>query len=116
MIDILLIKLQKTFVFQGNSHIMESFQPYSEYLEIEKELRELQTLENEISKEVTSEKVAPIIKKQTKLSYKRPKRYDMLPKEIEDLELKLDEINACLMNPKCYEQKELLRCHKNLKN
>ena len=36
-------KLQKTFVFQGNSHIMESFQPYSEYLEIGKKLRESNT-------------------------------------------------------------------------
>jgi ATP-binding cassette subfamily F protein uup len=105
---------KKLFVFQGNSHIMESFQPYSEYLEIEKELRELQTLENEISKEVTSEKVAPIIKKQTKLSYKDQREYDMLPKEIEDLELKLDEINACLMNPKCYEQKGIVAMSQEL--
>ncbi len=105
---------KKLFVFQGNGHIMESFQPYSEYLEIEKELRELQTLENEISKEVTSEKVAPIIKKQTKLSYKDQREYDMLPKEIEDLELKLDEINACLMNPKCYEQKGIVAMSQEL--
>ena len=27
---------KKLFVFQGNGHIMESFQPYTEYLEIEK--------------------------------------------------------------------------------
>ena len=75
---------KKLFVFQGNSHIMESFQPYSEYLEIEKELRELDALENEIAKEVTSEKVAPTIKKQTKLSYKDQREYDMLRKEVED--------------------------------
>ena len=105
---------KKLFVFTGNGHIMESFQPYSEYLEIEKELRELQTLENEISKEVTSEKVAPTIKKQTKLSYKDQREYDMLPKEIEDLELKLDEINACLMNPKCYEQKGIVAMSQEL--
>ncbi len=105
---------KKLFVFQGNSHIMESFQPYSEYLEIEKELRELDALENEIAKEVTSEKVAPTIKKQTKLSYKDQREYDMLPKELEDLELKLEEINACLMNPKCYEQKGIVAMSQEL--
>lgn len=99
---------KKLFVFQGNGNIMESFQPYSEYLEIEKELRDLESLENEIQKEISSEKVAPSIKKQTKLSYKDQREYDNLPKELEDLELKLEEINSCLMDPKCYEQKGII--------
>ncbi len=105
---------KKLFVFQGNSHIMESFQPYSEYLEIEKELRELESFENEIAKEATTPKVEPSVKKQTKLSYKDQREYDMLPKELEDLELKLDEINACLMNPKCYEQKGIVAMSQEL--
>lgn len=105
---------KKLFVFQGNGHIMESFQPYSEYLEIEKELRELETLESEMAKEATAEKIAPTVKKQTKLSYKDQREYDMLPKELEDLELKLEEINACLMNPKCYEQKGIVAMSKEL--
>ena len=99
---------KKLFVFQGNGNIMESFQPYSEYLEIEKELRDLESLENEIQKEISSEKVAPSIKKQTKLSYKDQREYDNLPKELENLELKLEEINSCLMDPKCYEQKGIV--------
>ncbi|QKF67515.1 ABC transporter, ATP-binding protein [Arcobacter venerupis] len=105
---------KKLFVFQDNSHIMESFQPYSEYLEIEKELKELDNLENEIAKEATIEKVAPTVKKQTKLSYKDQREYEMLPKELEDLELKLEEINACLMDPKCYEQKGIVAMSKEL--
>lgn len=105
---------KKLFVFQGNGHIMESFQPYSEYLEIEKELRELESFENEIAKETSTPKVAPSVKKQTKLSYKDQREYDMLPKEIEELELKLDEINACLMNPKCYEQKGIVAMSQEL--
>lgn len=105
---------KKLFVFQGNGHIMESFQPYSEYLEIEKELRELDSLEVEIQKEVTNPKVEPTTKKQTKLSYKDQREYDMLPKELEELELKLDEINACLMNPKCYEQKGIVAMSQEL--
>lgn len=105
---------KKLYVFQGNGNIMESFQPYSEYLEIEKELRELQSFENELQKESTSEKTIQVAKKQTKLSYKDQREYDMLPKELEDLELKLDEINACLMNPKCYEQKGIVAMSKEL--
>jgi len=105
---------KKLYVFQGNGNIMESFQPYSEYLEIEKELRELQSFENELQKESTSEKTVQVAKKQTKLSYKDQREYDMLPKELEDLELKLDEINACLMNPKCYEQKGIVTMSKEL--
>ncbi len=105
---------KKLFVFTGNGHIMESFQPYSEYLQIEKELRELQSFESELQKESTAEKIVQVVKKQTKLSYKDQREYDMLPKEIEDLELKLDEINACLMNPKCYEQKGIVTLSKEL--
>ena len=105
---------KKLYIFQGNGHIMESFQPYSEYLEIEKELKELESFENEIAKEVTSAKSIPTIKKQTKLSYKDQREYDILPKELEDLELKLDEINACLMNPKCYEQKGIVAMSQEL--
>ncbi|CAM3584083.1 ribosomal protection-like ABC-F family protein [Arcobacter aquimarinus] len=105
---------KKLFVFQGNGHIMESFQPYSEYLEIEKELRELESFETEITKEPTTTKIAPTVKKQTKLSYKDQREYDMLPKELEELELKLDEINACLMNPKCYEQKGIIAMSQEL--
>ncbi|MBD3830895.1 MAG: ABC-F family ATP-binding cassette domain-containing protein, partial [Arcobacter sp.] len=78
---------KKLFVFQGNGNIMESFQPYTEYLEIEKELKELDSLESEIAKEQTTSKPTTTVKKQTKLSYKDQREYDNLPKEIEDLEL-----------------------------
>ena len=105
---------KKLFVFQGNGKIMESFQPYTEYLEIEKELKELDSLESEIAKEQTTPKPTTTVKKQTKLSYKDQREYDNLPKEIEDLELKLEEINACLMNPKCYEQKGIVAMSKEL--
>ncbi|MFW3439016.1 ribosomal protection-like ABC-F family protein [Aliarcobacter butzleri] len=105
---------KKLFVFQGNGHIMESFQPYSEYLEIEKELKELDSLEFDIEKEKTSVQVPQQTKKQTKLSYKDQREYDLLPKEIEELESKLEEINNCLANPKCYEQKGIVAISKEL--
>ncbi|MCG3654769.1 ribosomal protection-like ABC-F family protein [Aliarcobacter butzleri] len=105
---------KKLFVFQGNGHIMESFQTYSEYLEIEKELKELDSLEFDIEKEKTSVQVPQQTKKQTKLSYKDQREYDLLPKEIEELESKLEEINNCLANPKCYEQKGIVAISKEL--
>ena len=105
---------KKLFVFQGNGNIMESFQPYTEYLEIEKELKDLGSFENELAKEAAAPKQTQTVKKQTKLSYKDQREYDMLPQEIEKLEKKLDEINACLMDPKCYEQKGIVAMSKEL--
>ena len=105
---------KKLFVFQGNAQIMESHQPYTEYLEIEKEIKDLESFEKEIEKETSSQKVVQTVKKQTKLSYKDQREYDILPEELEKLELKLEEINACLMDPKCYEQKGIVAMSKEL--
>ena len=106
---------KKLFVFRGQGQIMESFQPYTEYLEIEKELFELQQLENEMSKENSiNEKVVQSVKKQTKLSYKDQREYDMLPEEIEELELQIENLNSCLMDPSCYEQKGIVAVSKEL--
>ena len=105
---------KKLFVFKGDATIMESFQPYSDYLEIEKELIELESLENDIQKEASAPKAVLTPKKQTKLSYKDQREYDNLPKELEDLELKLDELNSCLMDPKCYEQKGIVAMSQEL--
>ena len=106
---------KKLFVFRGQGQIMESFQPYTEYLEIEKELFELQQLENEMSKENSiNEKVVQSVKKQTKLSYKDQREYDMLPEEIEELELQIENLNSCLMDPSCYEQKGIVAVSREL--
>jgi ATP-binding cassette subfamily F protein uup len=105
---------KKLFVFQGNAQVMESYQPYTEYLEIEKEIKDLESFEKEIEKETSAEKIVQTVKKQTKLSYKDQREYDMLPEELEKLELKLEEINACLMDPKCYEQKGIVAMSQEL--
>jgi ABC transport system ATP-binding/permease protein len=104
---------KKLYVFKGaNGEIIESFQPYSEYLEIEKELQDLWEFEKELNKNSATSKendsIPNNIKKQTKLSYKDQREYDALPHEIEALEIKIDELNACLSNPKCYEQKGIV--------
>ena len=105
---------KKLYVFTGNGHIMESFQPYSEYLEIEKELKELDNLESDIEKEKNNPKIENLPKKQVKLSYKDQREYDSLPKELEILEEKIEEINGCLADPKCYEKIGIIVLSKEL--
>ena len=95
---------KKLFVFKGDGTIQESFQPYSEYLEIEKELKELDNLEFEIEKEKNSQTIIKEPKKQTKLSFNEQRDYDKLPDEIDKLEIEIEEINSCLEDPKCYEE------------
>jgi len=91
---------KKLYIFKGDGKIEESYQTYSEYLEIEKELRELEsfTCKEEKSKtKVTTNRTI-------KLSYKEKQDYENLPKEIEKLELEIEEIQECLQNPECYQK------------
>ena len=105
----------KLFIFKGNGIVEESYQTYTEYLEIEKDMKELDDLGKEFK--VTEVKVEPTqTKKPSKLSYKEQQDYDNLPKEIEDLETKIEEINACLYDPECYEEKGLVSLSEALKN
>jgi len=104
----------KLLIFKGNGIVEESFQTYTEYLDMEKELKEIASLEQEFNvtekkEEITKEKT------QTKLSYKQQQAYDTLPDEIEALERKIAEINACLYDPKCYEEKGLVSLSEELK-
>ncbi|RXJ83603.1 ribosomal protection-like ABC-F family protein [Arcobacter sp. CECT 8985] len=106
----------KLFIFRGiNGKVEESFQPYTEYLEFEKEIKELESYANDIEKsQIIQENKKTQPKKQTKLSYKDQRDYDNLPKEIEELEQKIEEINQCLSNPECYEQKGIVAVSKEL--
>ncbi len=109
---------KKLYVFKGyNGEIIESFQPYSQYLEIEKELHQLDEFEKELLKQSqTSSKPTQIKeKKQTKLSYKDQREYDSLPEIIENFEIKIEELNTCLSNPKCYEQRGIVAVSQELK-
>ncbi len=96
----------KLFIFKGDGVVEESYQTYTEYLEIEKEIKELEALEKEVK--VNSKKDEAVTeKKQTKLSYKEQQDYDKLPDEIEALEEKIAALNACLQDPECYQNKGL---------
>ncbi|HGZ70692.1 MAG TPA: ATP-binding cassette domain-containing protein, partial [Nitratifractor sp.] len=98
---------QKLFIFKGNGEIEISFQSYSEYLDIEKEIKELNEFEKEIeSTPQTIEKKEP--KKQKKrLSYNEKRDLELLPPQIEELESTIEDLNNCLATPECYQQKGL---------
>ena len=96
----------KLFIFKGNGEIEISYQSYSEYLDIEKEIKELDEYEKKIADEVKVQEVTKV-KKQTKLSYKEKRDLELLPPKIEEVESKIEELNNCLANPECYNQRGL---------
>ena len=104
---------QKLFIFKGNGEIEISHQSYSEYLDIEKEIKDLESFEKSLQD-------APVVvenkpkKSKQKLSYKEQRDLELLPKQIEILEKQIDEINSCLANPECYNQKGLSEVGKEL--
>ena len=95
----------KLLIFKSEGVIEESYGAYSEYLELEKELQEIDKLQHETTlKEIKEEKRKT---SKNKLSYKEQREFDALPKEIETLEDKIETINKCLSDPKCYKEKGL---------
>jgi ATP-binding cassette subfamily F protein uup len=96
----------KLIIFKGKGVVEESHQNYSEYLSIEKNINELYEMEKNVKKE-NQTKEPPKPKIQTKLSYKDQRDLDRLPDIIDELEAKIEEITACLYDPKCYEEQGL---------
>ena len=103
---------EKLLIFKGNGVVEESYQPYSEYLELEKEIKYLDKVAVEVQKD--SPPPTKTSKKQTKLSYKEQRDLELLPPKIEELEDKITKINECLSNPKCYEQEGLVKLSQEL--
>ncbi|MDX1809078.1 MAG: ABC-F family ATP-binding cassette domain-containing protein [Sulfurospirillaceae bacterium] len=94
---------KKLFIFKGDGIVEESYQEYSEYLSIEKEIQDLETFSLEERKE-TGKKDKTESQKPLKLSYKEKKDYDSLPQTIKKLEDDIKSINECLQDPSCYEK------------
>jgi len=102
---------KKLYIFKGDGLLEESYQKYSEYLEDEKDAKFVDQMEKEKLNELTKPivvKEEPKIKVKVKLTFNDKRDYELLPKEIESLELQIEELNECIMNPKCYEEKGLL--------
>jgi ATP-binding cassette subfamily F protein uup len=108
----------KLLIFKGDGVVEESFQEYSEYLLIEKNINELYEIEKNVKTVAltsTNTKSEQPKKKKTKLSYKDQRDLERLPDLIEALESKIDEINACLYDSECYEKKGLINVTDELK-
>ena len=108
---------KKLYIFKGNGLLEESYQKYSEFLEDEKDAKFVEETErlnaNAVAKPVEI-KVTSKEKVKTKLTFNDKRDFEMLPKEIEELELKIEELNECIMNPKCYEEKGLVAVSEEL--
>ncbi|MBL0708350.1 MAG: ABC-F family ATP-binding cassette domain-containing protein [Sulfurimonas sp.] len=92
---------KKLFIFKDNKQIEESYKQYSEYLELESELKELDAMESDSTKKentTAKEKVKTI-----KLTFKEKMALESLPDEIDKIEKQIEEKNKCLADPKCYE-------------
>jgi len=101
---------KKLYIFKGDGKIEESYQSYSDYLAIEKEIKELDNFESKEEKI----KVAVTTNRTLKLSYKEKKDYETLPLEIEKLEDEIEEFQKCLQNPECYQKTGLSELSKQL--
>jgi len=107
---------KKLFIFKKDKTIEESYQQYSEYLELEKELVTLEDMEKEAQKQ-EREVVRKEEKKQViKLTFKEKIALEKLPLEIEKLETAIEEKNNCLGDPKCYEEIGLSKLAEELAN
>ncbi len=87
----------------GGGEIEESHQSYSEYLEIEKELRELDDMEKTSNEPVRQKEEKPK-KEVKKLSFKEKNEYESLPKEIEALEDEIKRLTNALGDPEIYQK------------
>ncbi len=97
---------KKLLIFQGNGVVEESFQQYSQYLDIEKELRDLTTIEHRATTQTADKMLNRTQKpKPLKLSFNEKKALETLPKEIEAIEIQMEQLNHCLADPTCYEEK-----------
>jgi ATP-binding cassette subfamily F protein uup len=97
---------KKLLIFKGNGLVEESYLSYSEYLDIEKELKALESFSE--SESVEKQEIKRVVKRAVKLSYKEKEAYEKLPAMIEALEEEIRAINSCLYNPDCYEEKGLV--------
>ncbi|BBG65594.1 ATPase components of ABC transporters with duplicated ATPase domains [Hydrogenimonas sp.] len=102
---------KKLFIFKGSGIVEESYQPYSEFLAIEKELKSIEHFEHDLNtrKEQTSNEERRPAKKRKRLSYKDQRELDSLPEEIERLENRIAELNECLADPECYQERGIVK-------
>lgn len=105
---------KKLLIFKGEGVVEESYLSYSEYLDIEKELKVIENFSKE-SQESEKAEEKRSTSRAVKLSYKEKEAYEKLPIMIEEMEEKIEGLNKCLYDPSCYEDKGLVALSAELK-
>ncbi|CAM3331631.1 ABC-F family ATP-binding cassette domain-containing protein [Helicobacter labetoulli] len=104
---------QKLLVFEGGGKVVQTHMLYSEYLEMNENLLELERLESlsaDSKPKIQSQHTesAPIesapVKKAKKISYNEQRALQILPQEIEVLESRQKALQTALSNPQTYQQ------------
>ena len=91
----------KLWIFTGNGKIEQSHLEYSEYLEIEDEMKEIDDFEKNVQ---DTEKQVKQKSSDFKLSYKQNKILNEYPDKIEKLETRIKELNHALSTPEIYQK------------
>lgn len=91
----------KLWIFTGNGKIEQSHLEYSEYLEIEDEMKEIDDFEKNVQ---NTEKQVKQKSSDFKLSYKQNKILNEYPDKIEKLETRIKELNHALSTPEIYQK------------
>lgn len=94
----------KLWIFTGNGKIEQSHLEYSEYLEIEDEMKEIDDFEKNVK---DTEKQVKQKSSDFKLSYKQNKILNEYPDKIEKLETRIKELNHALSTPEIYQKSGL---------
>jgi ATP-binding cassette subfamily F protein uup len=103
----------KLFIIK-NQEVQESYQLYSEYLEIERELEEIDSFEVELKAQASKPIETSQPKKKVKLSFNEQREYDSLPEEIEIYEHQIEKLQTCLSDPNCYEKDGVVKLSSQL--
>ncbi len=103
---------KKLLIFRGDGVVEESYQSYSAYLEIEKELKSLEDFS--VSAQQKPKEPKRERQRAAKLSYKEKREYESLPPKIEALEESIASLKQCLADPECYQQKGLSQLSEEL--
>ncbi|WP_104697835.1 MULTISPECIES: ribosomal protection-like ABC-F family protein [unclassified Helicobacter] len=98
----------KLLVFEGNGVVQESYLSYSEFLDLQKELKEYEKLQKDfLEKDLQKEEQKKVKKTQNKLSYMEQRELDLLPNEIEGLENKIKNFEKELSDLDNYKNKDI---------
>ena len=98
----------KLWVFEKNGTIDQIQMPYSQYLEFEDEMAEIDQIEADVGASASAEEGGRENKKEktstAKLSYKQNKILEEYPAKIEAIEARIKELNHALSTPEIYQK------------